>query len=303
MSDYSSHGKRKLNAASVSVGVNLTLILIKIAAALLSGSIAILAEVFHSGLDLLASVFAYVGIRQAAKPEDEDHPYGHERFENLSSLIQTLLIAITSFLIIYEAVGRLKSPHSLDATWLALAIMLLTLIADFFVARYLHKVSGETGSSALEADAYHFTTDLWSAVAVIIGLVFASLGWSVFDSIAAIFVALLMLWISYKLATKSLRVMLDTSPCKVTLDDIGMIVAATPGVVGFHKLRARQSGSRLLADMNIHVNPKITVLEGHTIAHRAKHAIMEKHPEFKDINIHVEPQRTDELRLKKLRDG
>jgi cation diffusion facilitator family transporter len=289
---------RKLKAASVSVGVNLTLIIIKIAAAILSGSIAILAEVFHSGLDLLASVFAYIGIRQASKPDDEDHHYGHEKFENLSSLIQTILIAITSFLIIYEASHRLRNPHPLEATWLALGIMALTLIADFLVARYLHKVSGETGSSALEADAYHFTTDLWSAIAVIVGLLFASLGYPVFDSIAAILVALLMLWISYHLATKSLNVMLDKGPTKQVVDEIGGLIRSTAGVRGFHLLRIRQSGNRLFADVNIHVDPEITVVEGHAIAHRVKQAIVEKHPEFKDISVHVEPERTDELRVK-----
>ena len=291
--------RRKLNAASVSIAANLALMAVKVAAALMSGSLAVLAEVFHSGLDLLASAFAYLGIHQAAKPYDEEHPYGHERFENLSSLVQTQLIAITSVLIMYKAVGRLRHPRPLDATGLAFAIMGLTAVVDFLVAKYLHAVSDETESAALEADAYHFTTDLWCAAAVLAGLGAAAMGFPVFDSVAAIFVALIMLWLSGHLALKSINVMTDRGPSKEIVDSVGAIIGATAGVTEFHKLRIRQAGNRLLADLNIHVDPEITVLEGHAIAHRAKSAIREKYPQFKDINIHVEPERTDALRVKK----
>ncbi|MBI5228514.1 cation transporter [Candidatus Micrarchaeota archaeon] len=285
----STEGSKKLHAASFSIGASLFLITIKLAATVVTGSLALLAELLHSVFDLLASILAYLGIRKAEQPADKTHLYGHEKFENLSSLAQTLLIVATSVLIIYEALNRINAPTKIEVPELGLFVMAVTLTIDYFVSRYLHSASSKYGSSALEADAYHFTTDLWGALAVIAGLAFVYLGYPVFDSLAAIAVALLMLWISYALGKKAFHVLMDWSPADSTVEQIERIVSSTPGVKHFHKLRARQAGNKLLVELHIKVSPRITLRKGHRIAHNVKKKLMRGMSNIKDVTIHVEP--------------
>jgi cation diffusion facilitator family transporter len=167
--------------------------------------------------------------------------------------------------------------------------MTITVIVDIMVSRYLHKASAEHGSSALEADAYHFTTDLWGAVAVIIGLAFVSLGFPVFDAIAAIAVAALMLWISYKLGKKSINILLDKSPPDAIMERISSVISTVAGVKSFHKLRARQAGNKIFVDVDIHVSPSISIRKGHDIAHEVRKRLEKEIPNIKHVSIHVEP--------------
>jgi cation diffusion facilitator family transporter len=281
--------QRKLKAASFSVVVNISLTALKVAVFFISGSIAILAEVLHSGFDLLASGLAYAGIKKAGEPADEGHQYGHEKYENLSSLAQTMLIAATSALVIYEAIDRLLHPVEVKETEVGLAVMAISLAAAYAVSRYLHKASRKYQSSALEADAYHFTTDVWSILAVMAGLVFVQLGYKAFDSLAAIVVAALMLWVTYQLGTKAVHALMDRSPPSEVEHKIGGIIRGIKGVKSYHKMRARVAGNRLLVEVHIQVSPSITVRQGHDIAHNAKAAILEDVEEVKDVTIHVEP--------------
>jgi cation diffusion facilitator family transporter len=287
--ECSQEGGKKLHAASFSIGVNVFLIILKAAVSLVTGSIAILAELAHSFFDMLASLFAYAGIRKADKPADRTHLYGHEKFENLSSFAQTILIAITSVLIVYESIMRIISPTKIEATELGLIVMVMTIAIDYFVSRYLHRTSRKYGSPALEADAYHFTTDLWGAVAVIIGLALVIAGFPVFDSIAAIAVSVLMLWISYKLGRKSVNALMDRSPSEEKMERIGNAIAATRDVRRFHKLKARQAGNKLIIEVHVQLLPHLTLRKGHYISHRVKRRLMKEFPEIKEVTIHVEP--------------
>jgi cation diffusion facilitator family transporter len=279
----------KLRAASMSIGVNVFLIIMKLAVAIITGSLAIFAELAHSFFDMIASTFAYTGIKKAEEPADETHHYGHEKFENLSSLAQTILIVITSVIIIYEALDRIRFPKPIEATELGLIAMVVTIGVDYFVSKYLHKAGEEHGSSALEADAYHFTTDLWGAIAVIVGLVFVMAGFTMFDSIAAIFVALLMLWISYHLGKKSINALMDVSPSDAVMEQICTVISSTPGVENFHKLKARNIGNKMLVELHVHVSHCITVQEGHDISHDVKERLMAEFQNIKEVTIHVEP--------------
>ena len=292
--------RRKLRAASMSVAANIALIFVKIVVAFASGSIAILAEVLHSIFDLLASLLSFLGIQQAAKPADDDHPFGHEKFENLSGLAQMLLIVITALLVIYEAMRRIFFPnHNIGNIPVALGVMILTLAVDIIVSRYLHRVSSDTGSVALEADAYHFSTDLWSAVAVIVGLGFVWLGLPVFDSIAAIIVALLMLYIAYHLGVKSINVMLDRGPGLRVMEQLDRSIQDTDGVENYHHLRMRMSGSKLLGEVHLRVRGTMTVRESHDLAHMVKRRVMEDNPRIKDFTIHVEPANAADIAMGK----
>jgi len=280
---------KKLQAASLSILVNLLLMLLKLAASAMTGSIGIFAEVLHSFLDLLASLFAYLGIRKAQEPEDKSHPYGHEKFENLSSLAQVVLIALTSVWIAYEAVQRYLNPMPIGYTAIGLGVMLVALFSDWLISRYLHKVSKEQGSVALEADAYHFTSDIWSTVAVIIGLALSSFGFHAADSLAALVVALFMLRLSFSLGGKSLSVLVDRGASIEELERIVAVIARVKEVRGYHKLRARHMGSKLMVDLHIQLEPGLPLLKAHRVSHKLKGKIMAAVPEAKDVLIHIEP--------------
>lgn len=281
----------KLNAAMKSVYVNSILITVKLAAGILTGSLGIIAEFIHSFFDLMASVFAYIGIKKASEPADKHHRYGHERVENISSLFQSALIALTSILILYEAYRKItKGGHIVKESIIGIAVMLLTLVADIIFSRYLHKKSSKTGSPALQADAYHFSTDVWSTAAVIIGLGAAHLGYPLFDVLGAVFVALLMLYLSVRLGIKAFEVMLDHVPDDRCLEEITSMIAKYPGVKGFHSLRAREAGSRVFVDVSIHLDRSLQLEKAHSIAESLELKIMKSCPKVKEVVVHVEPE-------------
>jgi len=279
----------KLKAASYSIYVNVALTAAKLAVGIVTGSIGIFAEFLHSLFDLIASGFAYIGIYKASQPADSTHPYGHEKFENLSSLLQTILILITALWVAYEAVMRLYNPQPVESSELGIIVMAAALAADWFIAKFLHDVSKKEGSVALEADAYHFTSDLWSTSAVIFGLLCANLGFPQGDSIAALIVALFMLRLSYNLGMKALGVLLDKGATDGEIEKIVEILAKEPQVKGYHKLRTRHMGSRLVIDMHILVDDKLSLSKAHAIAHKVEGRITQQAPGVKDVTIHVEP--------------
>jgi cation diffusion facilitator family transporter len=281
----------KLVAASKSVYLNAALISIKLAAGIITGSLGIIAEFVHSSFDLVASLLAYVGIKKASQPADAHHQYGHERFENISSLLQSALITITSLFIIYEAYGRfIGGTHVVKESLLGLAVMTGALISDVLIARYLHRKSKTTNSPALEADAYHFSTDVYSTVAVIIGLAGAYLGFHFLDVIAAAFVALIMLYISGKLGIRSVMVMIDHMPEQGTVDQIGSIISKYPGIKNYHSLRAREAGSSILVDVSIHLEKSISLTKAHLLSESLEKRIRKKIPNIKEVVIHIEPE-------------
>ena len=279
----------KLKAASYSIYVNIGLTAAKLAVGILTGSIALLAEFLNSFFDLLASAFAYVGIYQASKPADSDHPYGHEKFENLSALLQVVLIVLTAAGIAWTAVMRLVNPQPIESSWLGVAVMACALAVDYFFGKYLLEISRRTRSVALETDAYHFTSDLWSTTAVILGLVCANMGFPQGDSIGALIVAAFMVRLSYNLGMKALGVLLDKGATDSEIEAIAAILAKETQIKGYHKLRTRHMGSRLVIDMHILVEDNLTLSKAHAIAHKIEGRITQQVPGVKDVTIHVEP--------------
>lgn len=281
---------RKLNAAGLSIAVNVSMLVLKIAVAIISGSIGVLAEAIHSGFDLLASGLAYWGIRKAMEPSDSSHHYGHYKFENISSLVQSIFIAITAILIIYEAVANrlLKGAVQIESTY-GIGLMALTVGVAHFTSRYLHRVSVEESSSALEADAYHFTTDIWSALSVMAGLILVRLGIPAGDPLAATGVALMMLNASACLSRKAVLVLLDTTPGDHVIDAVSAILRGDGRVVSFHKFKARLSGSKIFIDVHIRLGSDIHLKKAHAIAHDIKRKILASNKAIEDVDIHLEP--------------
>ena len=189
---------RRVKAASVSVISNTTLLALKLIVGVISGSISIISAAVDSLNDLMASVIAFFSIRAATRPPDIEHPYGHGKIENISSAIQALLIFAAAVYIIIEAVRKLINPEPLQNLGLGLMVMAITAVVDLFVSRYLLKVANETDSAAVRADAYHLTTDVWTAIGVFIGLLLVRLtGIVAFDSIVALVVAVVVIRVSY----------------------------------------------------------------------------------------------------------
>jgi len=291
--DDASGAAQKLHAATFSVFVNVLLLSTKIIVGVASGSLGILAEAAHSLLDLLASGFAYTGIRSANRPLDEEHPYGHEKYENFSSLVQTALLGVTSIWIFYEAGLRLLTGFAIqinNTLYYAIAIMIFAIIADFAVSRYLFQNARKYGSSALETDAYHFSTDIYSSSAVLLGLVAAKFGYVVVDPLAAIFVAVIMLTTSIRLGRKTTQVLLDAAPPKEITSKIRDVIADNRDITDFHDLRARQAGSSLFVDVSIHVRPNLSLEDAHNIANKLEKDIKTRVPNVKESIIHIEPE-------------
>ena len=282
--------REKLLAALLSVGVNLSLIAVEAGVAWFTGSLAVLADAGHSTFDLFASIAAVWGVRMAAAPPDHSHPYGHEKFENVSSLIQVGLLGLISLFIVVEVGVRLATGFTLTVSGAALVIIAVTLAVDWIVARYLAAVARRHHSFALEADAYHFTTDFWSKAAVIVGLSAALIGQKWVDPAAALVVAGLMLYTGWHLGHRSTQVLLDAAPKGSLQSKVREILTAEAGNSGFHSLRMRQAGKWVLVDLALHLPPQMSIAEGHERAHRLCRRLQEEIAEVREAVVHIEPE-------------
>src|SRR5947209_16904735 len=259
----------KTQAALVSVLVDALLITARLIVGLLSGSVAILADAAHSFLDLSASVFAYLGIRAALKPPDEEHAFGHGKAENVSSLVQMFLLGATCIAIVIESVRRLVVVSSVRVAWYSFAVVMGAVVIDIVVSRYLVRVSrAHGGSAALEADALHFSSDLWASVAVLIGItLIAVFGLRVADPLAGIAVAIIIGTTAIEQGRRTTQVLLDAMPDRPTLDAIARILESDPRLHGYHALRARQAGKHVMLDVSVHVDGALTLAQAHEVGH------------------------------------
>jgi cation diffusion facilitator family transporter len=281
----------KATAALYSVLVNLFLIAAKLLVGLLTGSVAILADAAHSFLDLSASVFAYAGIRTAAKPADEDHAFGHAKAENISSLIQMFLLGATCIAIIIESVRRIVTQTTVRVAWYSFAVVAAAIIIDIVVSRYLQRVSrAHGGSAALEADALHFSSDLWASIAVLIGLtLIAVFGLKIADPLAGVAVAVIIGTTAIEQGRRTTQVLLDAMPDRTTLGAIQKILETDPRLHGYHDLRARQAGQHVLLDVSVHVDGDLSLAKAHEVGHAVSERIRQELPVVTDAVVHVEP--------------
>ncbi|HEX6777454.1 MAG TPA: cation diffusion facilitator family transporter [Ktedonobacterales bacterium] len=281
---------RKIKAALASVAVNLFLIIVKGGVGLLAGSIGLIAEAVHSLTDLTASILAVWGIRHAEQPPDAGHAFGHARFENLSSLLQMLIIGLASGILIYESILRIINGFTIDVQWWAFAVMGGSVVIDLTTSRYLEKAAGESGgSAALEADSFHFLSDMWGAIAVIVGLIFARFGFPIADPIAAIVVALVIGGTAFRSGIRTTGILMDKAPPKEVLDRIKEVAAGNPQVRDVRELRARVAGNRVLLDMAVGLDPTLSIQEAHEIAHQVSKEIQRQVPAVMDAVVHAEP--------------
>lgn len=282
----------KQRVALVSIFAAVLITGMKLIVGVLTGSLGILSEALHSGLDLVATAVTYFAVRMADKPADKHHTYGHGKVENLSALFETLLLVITSFWIIYEAIQRLLGAEfEIEVTFWSFLVMIVSIVVDWLRSRALLKVAKKHNSQALEADALHFSTDIWSSAVVIVGLVGSLIGYPGADAIAALAVALIVLWVCFKMGKKSIDVLLDKAPVEET-KAISEALNKIPGVLHWHDLKVRQSGADVLVEVNIHIDPAYSIGEAHQLSHEVEQQIVLACPRA-FVHVHQEPHSTN----------
>jgi cation diffusion facilitator family transporter len=287
------------SAALSSVGAAVFLTGLKIVVGLLSGSLGILAEAAHSGLDFLAALITLVAVRAASKPADRDHTYGHGKVENLSALAETLLLLGTCVWIIYQSVDRLTHNQvKVHASVWAFAVMIISIVVDLSRSRMLYRVAHKHRSQALEADALHFSTDVWSSFVVILGLVGVKIAAAYpglaflekADAVAALMVAAIVVVVSGKLGLRTIQGLLDASPEGVA-DQIKARVEAMERVIDCHAVRVRHSGPHYFVDLHITLDGSMTLDAAHALTEEVERAVMVLLPGA-DVTVHPEPGTT-----------
>ena len=280
--------KQKENVALSSVVASVFLTVLKLIVGILTGSMGIISEAAHSALDLGAALITYFAVRISKKPADTRHNYGHGKVENISALAETILLFITCFWIIYEAVHRLITGNiNIEIAWFSFAVMIVSIVIDFSRSRALDRVAKETKSQALEADALHFRSDIYSSSVVIVGLALSLFGIKGADSVAAIGVAILVLFVSYKLGTRTISVLIDAAP-EGLADHVKEQVLNVAGIVDVKRIRVRPTGNSYFIDMAIAVSRKIPLEKMDKITKDAE-KIVKKMVPGADVVIHVKP--------------
>ncbi|MGC8879405.1 MAG: cation-efflux pump [Anaerolineae bacterium] len=290
------HEKRLVALSSVVAAVFLTLM--KLTVGLMTGSLGILAEAAHSALDLVAAGVTFLAVRVSDRPADREHTYGHGKVENLSALFETLLLLGTCAWIIYEAVQRLLfGHHEIELSWWAFAVMGVSIIVDVSRSRALARAARQYHSQALEADALHFSTDVYSSMVVILGLVLVwaaqrlELPWLQHaDVVAAIGVAGIVVFVSWQLAQRAVESLVDGIP-RGLYDQVMEVVGSVPGVLRVERVRLRRSGPETFADVTVQVGREVGLEAAHAIATSAEEAVRNVLPRS-DVVVHVEPVRS-----------
>ncbi len=280
---------KKVSVARLSILSNSCLIILKLAAGIFSGSVSIISEAIHSLMDLIASIVAFISVRISDTPADEKHPYGHGKFENISGVIEALLIFIAAFWIIYEAVKKIIAPQEVEQLEIGFAVMIVAAIVNIIVSRKLYAVSKETGSVALEADALHLKTDVYTSVGVAAGLALMYVtGLHLIDPIIAIFVALLILKESFELFSRAYAPLLDRALPASEVEQITAIIREhCKSNMTFHNLRSRKAGNYNYIDFHLNLDPNLTVGEAHAICDQIEEDIKSRF-DHTEVTIHVE---------------
>jgi cation diffusion facilitator family transporter len=286
-------GSTRYGAARLSVASNSALIVLKIVAGALTGSIAIVTEAVHSSIDLIASVVAYVSLRKADEPADESHMYGHAKIENLAAAIEGMLILIGAGVIVFEAVRRLDNPSELNHLGIGIAVIGLSAAVNLFVSAYLYREARRHDSPALEGDAAHLRADSWTSIGVLAALALVGItGIEQFDPIMALIVASAIVYSGIRILSRSSRVLVDEALPAEELDRVRSAIDSYPGpeLAGYHKLRGRRAGSARYIDLHLQFAQGTSLEQAHAIAHELQGQIREEIPGA-EVLVHIEPEK------------
>jgi cation diffusion facilitator family transporter len=279
-------------AAAVSIFSNTALIALKVIAGLITGSVAIITEAIHSGVDLAASFIAYFSVRQAETPADTQHRYGHEKFENVAAAAEGVLILIGSGVIVYAAVRSLVRGPELHSLGLGIGVVAFATATNLVISAWLYRQAATTQSSALAADAAHLRTDAFTSLGVLVGLALAKwTGAHWLDPAVALVIALAIVVTGLRIVARSWGVLVDEAlPSEETAAIREAIEAfAGRGIVGYHQLRTRRAGARRYVDLHVQFATGTSLEEAHGTAHALQAEIERRLPGGTDVLIHLEP--------------
>jgi len=300
---YFAAHKEITSVARLSIYSNTLLLVIKLVVGTFMGSISVLSEALHSGIDLLAAVIANYSVKKAGQPADDEHKFGHGKFENVSGTIEAILIFVAAIIIIYTASKKILLGEKLTNEFIGIGIVVMGIsaIVNFYVSRRIMAVAKRAESIALEADAYHLTTDVYTSVGVFIGLVFIQLtGNSIFDPVMAIIVGFIILKASYDLTKRSVSGIMDVKLSDTEEEIIKSIIHDHYSQYAeYHDLRSRMSGAERFVDLHLVVPKNQNVVDAHDFCDHLEKEIKEKIPNL-SILIHIEPCRIDCEICKKL---
>ena len=286
--------KRTVAGNSVLAAVAITTL--KIVVGVTTGSLGILSEAAHSGLDLIAAIITFFSVRVSDKPADADHQYGHGKVENFSAFLETGLLLLTCIWIIYEAIRRLFFHHvEIEPSIAAFAVMLLSMVVDYWRSRALGRIAQKYDSQALEADALHFSTDIYSSGVVVIGLLLVLVGRTYgidwlrdADPIAALVVAGVVVYVSWRLARKTIDALLDAAPAGIR-NKIIAAVGQVEGLLEVDRVRIRRAGNRYFADLSIGLARNVTFQRSEQVADAVTAAVHQVLPDA-DVIVHSIPR-------------
>jgi len=282
------------SAVKLSLVVIIGLTVLKVAVAVITGSISIFAQAADSFFDLFAVAITFLAVIIAAKPADEEHPFGHGKVEDIAAIVQAVLIFTVGGLIIYSAIRRIITGVTVELTEAGIGVMLVSIVASIFLSRHLLKVSQATGSPALEANARNIAADVYSAVGVLAGLAAVRFtGLSILDPIVALVVALVILKAAYDILRKSFGGLIDVKLPKAEEDAIRSSIMEHSGqLVGFHELRTRKAGNQRFIEFHLVMPKNVSVEEAHRVCDQIEQDI-ENRLQHTSITIHVEPCSTE----------
>ena len=286
----------KAGVIKLSVASNTALVVFKLIVGLLIGSVSVLSEAIHSGIDLAAALIAYFAVRSSAQPADEEHNYGHGKFENISGFVEAILIFLAAAWIIYVAVNKLIHPNPIELIGWGILVMGLSSFVNMAVSQMLFKVGNATDSIAIKADAWHLRTDVYTSMGVMTGLgliwlielVWAGHNVHWIDPLVAILVALMIIKAAYNLTMQSLGDLLDMSLPQEYHAKIVSFIKSQPDVISFKHLRTRKSGATKFIEFDIVVEADMTVEKAHILTDDISADIERGLPNSK-VTIHIEP--------------
>jgi cation diffusion facilitator family transporter len=278
----------KVSIARLSIVSNTLLIAMKLIVGLISGSVSIISEAIHSSMDLVAAIIAFLSVRVSDNPPDSRHPYGHGKIENISGVIEALLIFVAAIWIIFEAVRKLLGDKiELDSIAWGSVVMLISAIVNIIVSRRLYKVARETNSMALEADALHLKTDVYTSLGVAAGLgliIITGINW--LDPVVAILVALFIIKESYELMRRAFTPLLDTAWSEDEIEELEKKLNELE--VNYHDLRTRAAGNYRFIDLHIEIPGEVSVGSAHQYCDKIENELTGFYKNIV-VTIHVEP--------------
>jgi len=283
--------EQRTKPALISIFSNTALIAVKIAVGLLIGSIAIISEAVHSGLDLVAAIIAFFSIKKASKPADKDHPFGHGKYENLSAFFEAALILVAALGIIYEAARSLRfGGLRMESLGWGLAVMLISGVVNWFVSAYLFRKAKELESPALDGDAWHLRSDVLTCLGILAGLIVVKLtGYRMLDPIMGILMGLYLCWVSVEISWRSIQGLVDkTLPPEEEKIICDIIDGHRANFVEYHNLGTRRAGAERHIALHLVMSKNTTTQEAHNLCDHLEQDILERFP-ASHIFIHIEP--------------